>query len=309
MQILVVDNNDKTRETLCEILTEDGHATVSAASGHEALDLMRRQPWAIVLLDLMLVGMSGIELLATIKQEAPETEVVVMTGHPCLETVVSALRLQAHDYLVKSSEGFATITSIVSNLAAQINAREKDRAEVDALKSELTSLRKTNELLSSGIRDPRTGLYNSDYFDDALKSEFNRTNRNQRPFSLVLIKLNPDIHCGDDKFQVRAIDTALPSWSKIIQERLRKSDIIARYDDNILSIILPETGKDGALLVAECLIQLCDGVTTAVLGQEIEIADLIQVGIASCPDDGDTRDKLFDLASKRSNDFSPGKLH
>ncbi len=124
-----------------------------------------------------------------------------------------------------------------------------------------------------------------------------------------MVKLNPDIEISGEEFRVRAMDGALPEWSRSIQERLRKSDIIARYDDHTLSIILPETNKEGALLVAECLIQLCDEVTQTVLGQEIEIADLIQVGIASFPDDGDSKDKLFDLATKRSEDWGSGTLH
>ena len=124
-----------------------------------------------------------------------------------------------------------------------------------------------------------------------------------------MVRLNPDIEIGSDGFQVRAMDSALPGWSNAIQERLRKTDIVARYDDHTLSIILPETSKEGALLVAECLIQLCDEVTQAVLGQEIEIADLIQVGIASFPDDGDNKNRLYDLATKRSEDVGSGTVH
>ena len=63
------------------------------------------------------------------------------------------------------------------------------------------------------------------------------------------------------------------------------------------------------MLFVECLIQFCDEVICTVLGEEIEIADLIQVGIASFPDDGNNKSKLFDLAAKRSGDTSSGSVH
>ena len=306
MQILVADNNDHSRAAICQRLENDGYQTFSAASTDEALHIFRSKNISIIIFDLVLIGMNGLELLSTFKKEKPGCEVITMTSFPSLETVIGAMNRGALDYLIKTGDDFDSLLTTISRAAEIIGARETQAAETSLLLDEINRLREINQNLAAGIKDSRTGLHSASYFNDIFENEFHRAVRNQRQFSIVLVRLNSDINIGNNEFQVRAMDSALPGWSKTIHERLRKSDIVARYDDNTLSIILPETGKDGALLVAECLIQLCDEVTQAVLGEEIEIADLLQVGIASFPDDGESRDKLFDLANKRSGDICSG---
>jgi diguanylate cyclase (GGDEF)-like protein len=309
MKILVADNSDNTRSAICQLLEDEGHQPFAAESAVEALQLFREQEIKIIILDLVLVGMNSFELLQTFKNEQPECAVITITSFPSLDAVIKAMHLGAFDFLVKTGDEFTSITETVSRAVEKIEKAEKTSAEINALNVEVDRLKQINNNLNHNFRDQQTGLFGSNFFDEAFSSELHRATRNQRQFSIVLVRLNPDIQITGDQYELRAMDSALPSWSRTIQERLRKSDIVARYDDHTLSIILPETGKQGALLVAECLIQLCDEVTQVVLGQEIEIADLIQVGIASFPDDGDDMNKLFDLATKRSSDSNPGSLH
>ncbi len=309
MQILVADNTDHTRSTICQLLETEGYNALSAASADEALRILREQQIGVVILDLVLVGMDSFELLQTIKSEQPHCEVITVTSFPSLDSVIKSMHIGAFDYLVKTGSDFDSLSEIVNRAADKNRQSMQSEATMDKLQREIDYLRQTNQNMASGIKDQHSGLYDASFFDQAFDSELNRASENQRQFSIVMVRLNPAIEIGGDDFQVRAMDSALPSWSRSIQERLRKTDIVARYDDHTLSIILPETGKEGALLVAECLIQLCDEVTQAVLGQEIEIADLIQVGIASFPDDGDNKDRLYDLANRRSEDLGSGTLH
>jgi len=309
MKILVADNSDNTRSAICQLLEDEGHQPLAAETATEALQLFREQEIKIIILDLVLVGMDSFELLQTFKNEQPECAVITITSFPSLDSVIKAMNLGAFDFLVKTGDEFSSIAETISRAAEKIKQKEKVAAEIKALNIEVDRLKEINANLNHDFKDQQTGLFTSTFFDEAFNSELSRATRNQRQFSIVLVRLNPDVQISGDQYEVRAMDSALPGWSRTIQERLRKSDIVARYDDHTLSIILPETGKKGALLVAECLIQLCDEVTQAVLGQEIEIADLIQVGIASFPDDGDNMNKLFDLATKRSGDSNPGSLH
>ncbi len=309
MQVLVAENNDHTRNAICQLLEDEGHLPLPAATADEALRLFRGQSPRVVLLDLLPAGMDGFDLLQMFKDERPECEVIAMTSFPSLDSVIRAMNIGAFDYLIKTGNDFDSISETLGRAIGKIEQLEERTHEIDCLQHEVERLREINSNLNAEIRDQRTGLYGSNYFDEALNSELNRSTRHQRQFSIVLVRLNPDIEIAGDQYHVRAMDSALPGWSRTIQERLRKSDIVARYDDHTLSIILPETGKQGALLVAQCLIQLCDEVTQAVLGQEIEIADLIQVGIASFPDDGDSRDKLFDLATRRTAEPGSGSIH
>ena len=309
MQILVADNTDHTRSAICQMLADEGLEPLSAATADDALRLFREEPVKVVILDLVLVGMDSLELIRTFKSEKPGCEIITVTSFPSLDSVINAMHLGVFDYLVKTGSDFESILSTTVRALDKVREAEKTEIKIETLNREVDRLKQFNRNLNSGVKDQHSGLYDASYFDDLFDSELKRASDNQRQFAIVMVKINPEIVIGEQDFQVRAMDSALPEWSRTIQERLRKSDIVARYDDHTLSIILPETGKDGALLVAECLIQLCDEVTQAVLGEEIEIADLIQVGIAAFPDDGDKRDALFDLASKSSGSIGSGTIH
>ncbi len=84
-----------------ETLTNDGYEVVAVASGEEAVDIIPHQEFDLALLDLMLGGISGMEVLVALRQQWPDTGVIILTAHGTLESAVEALRQGAHDYLFK----------------------------------------------------------------------------------------------------------------------------------------------------------------------------------------------------------------
>ena len=99
--ILVVDDSEVVRLSHSRSLS-GAHCSVQVvASGAEALEAMERRAFDVVLLDLRMPGMDGMAVLKTIKQRWPESEVVVITGYPTIETAKEAVRLGAYDYLAK----------------------------------------------------------------------------------------------------------------------------------------------------------------------------------------------------------------
>lgn len=99
--ILLVDDEDGIRKVLGISLADSGYRVVTAADGAEALAVFRSARPAIVLTDIKMPGMDGIELLRKIKEESPETEVVMLTGHGDLELAIKSLRFEAADFLTK----------------------------------------------------------------------------------------------------------------------------------------------------------------------------------------------------------------
>jgi CheY-like chemotaxis protein len=100
-RVLVVDDNEIVRLSYLRSLTA-AHCNVETAwNGDEALRAMEEQPFDVVLLDLRMPGMSGMDVLKAIKEKWPDTEVVVITGYPSLETAKEAVQLGAHNYLAK----------------------------------------------------------------------------------------------------------------------------------------------------------------------------------------------------------------
>ena len=101
IRVLVVDDEEVVRLGYRRVLSADGFRVMAAGDGREALDLMGGDRFDVVLMDMRMPGMDGIELLRAIKDQWPESEVVVVTGYPSIETAKEAVKLGAYDYLAK----------------------------------------------------------------------------------------------------------------------------------------------------------------------------------------------------------------
>ena len=100
-RILVVDDDPQIRGLLTESLAAAGHEVVGAESGRAAMDPLSRQEFDLVLTDLVMPGLNGLELLRWIKESELESEVILLTGHAEVPTAVEAMRLGAYHYLAK----------------------------------------------------------------------------------------------------------------------------------------------------------------------------------------------------------------
>ena len=100
-KILVVDDDEAVRRSYLLSLRSDFRNVEAAGDGEGALRAMERDRFDVVLLDLRMPGTDGITVLKTMKQRWPESEVVVITGYPTIETAKEAVRLGAYDYLAK----------------------------------------------------------------------------------------------------------------------------------------------------------------------------------------------------------------
>ncbi|HEX8749787.1 MAG TPA: sigma-54 dependent transcriptional regulator [Nitrospira sp.] len=99
--ILVVDDDADMRDMVLDMLKDRGHEVTTAGSGQEALKLLSEEDYAVVLTDMRMKGMQGLELLTEIKKTFPDTNVILMTGFGTVETAVDAMRQGASDYLMK----------------------------------------------------------------------------------------------------------------------------------------------------------------------------------------------------------------
>jgi len=99
-RVLVVDDEMGVRESLRAILQPE-YEVLTASTGEQALDLIRREPVDVMTLDLKMPGLGGINVLEAAKQVDPDVEVLIITGYGSLDTAVQGLRLRAFDYLAK----------------------------------------------------------------------------------------------------------------------------------------------------------------------------------------------------------------
>jgi two-component system phosphate regulon sensor histidine kinase PhoR len=104
LSILVVDDEESIREGSERILTRMGYQVYKASRGSEGLEILGRQPVAIVLLDLKMPGMDGMEVLGHIQRLNPEILVIIITGYATLETAIEAMKQGAYDFIPKPFE-------------------------------------------------------------------------------------------------------------------------------------------------------------------------------------------------------------
>jgi DNA-binding NtrC family response regulator len=102
--ILVVDDEEIVRDSLASWLQEDGYRADTAADGPTALAKLTQQPYNILLVDLKMPGMDGLQVLAQAKTLPPDAPVIIMTAYATVDTAVQAMKQGAYDYLVKPFE-------------------------------------------------------------------------------------------------------------------------------------------------------------------------------------------------------------
>ncbi|MEE8153221.1 MAG: sigma-54 dependent transcriptional regulator [candidate division NC10 bacterium] len=127
IHVLVVDDEKPTRVLMERELPQSGCNVVVVPSGEEALQLLSRQDFDVVLLDLKMPGLGGIETLRRLRSSGTEAEVVVLTGHPGVESAVEAMKLGAYDYLTKPFK-LSEVEAVLRRAAEKRKLREENIA-------------------------------------------------------------------------------------------------------------------------------------------------------------------------------------
>ena len=100
-RILIVDDDETVRRSYLRSLDGMSCNVATASDGEEALQTMEQSAFDVVLLDMRMPGQDGLSVLRTIKQKWPESEVVIITGYPTMDSAKEAVRLGAYDYVAK----------------------------------------------------------------------------------------------------------------------------------------------------------------------------------------------------------------
>jgi len=131
-RILVVDDELIVRDSLKEILDEEGYAVEMAESGPKALEELTKQPYQLMLLDIKMPGMDGVEVLQKAKEAHPDLSVVMMTAYATVETAVEAMKIGALEYLIKPFEP-DTLIPMVVRIYEDFEVARARKMEVGAL--------------------------------------------------------------------------------------------------------------------------------------------------------------------------------
>ena len=125
-RILVVDDEESIRDLLRLVLTGQGYSVVTASGGEEAIEYLEAQPFDLVITDLVMPTVNGVEVLRAAKRIDPTYPVIVITGYPSVETVTELVRLGAGDYLTKPFNVDVVIVTVAKLLEmGRVNGEPK----------------------------------------------------------------------------------------------------------------------------------------------------------------------------------------
>jgi two-component system, cell cycle response regulator len=266
-KILLVEDNDKDIQMFLRYFDGSPYSVACEQSGEAALARLEREPFDLLLLDVLLPGIDGFEVCRRLKnmKQTRDLQIILVTCLPHPENKIKGIELGADDYLIKP-----------------VNSRElKARAKVLMNKKQCMDLLQQNyeTAINSSITDGLTGLYNQAYFKKYLDQELKRSFRQHYPVSLILLDID-DFKKVNDSLGHPEGDRVLKSLGSIIKNSIREIDFSARYGGDEFVMVLPYADKEETLQIAERLRTAVQERTLPKVAETIKGYLTVSIGVA-----------------------------
>jgi len=230
--LLVVEDDPVSRRILEKSLTKNGRKVVTASNGREALDLLEKTFFPIVITDWMMPELDGLELCRRIREmEWPGyIFIILLTARGAVDDIITGLDAGADDYLTKPFN------------KAELKARLRAGTRILELYEEINTL---------SITDPLTQCYNRGYLIKYLTREIKRSIRYSNNLYIVMSDIDHFKNIND-RYGHQAGDLVLQEYVSLIKNSFRNEvDWLARYGGEEFILVLPETGRNGAWQATE----------------------------------------------------------
>lgn len=228
--VLVVDDEQQVCDLLAEALSYMGHNVVTARDGMDAVDKLKDESFSIVVTDMDMPRMDGMELIKHLVQHQNGMDIIAITGH--------TMKYKYTDVIAAGAADFITKPFTLNELEAKLNRLIRERY-----------LRKELERLA--IQDPLTGLFNRRYFERIVRKEAVRCQRYKHPLFLFFFDIDHFKDYNDQKGHP-AGDALLIQLADILRVSTRTDvDTAFRLGGDEFTIVLPHLPKEQASIVAE----------------------------------------------------------
>ncbi len=282
VKTLVVDDEEIVRSFLIDVLTDEGYQVTAVSSGDEAVKLLTKNDYDLIITDIKMPGTDGMEVLRVAKARDPNQNVIVMTGYASTETAVESMKLGAADYITKPFN-LDQIKIVVAKTLERSRLRQK--AEEGEIYKQLSRI------------DGLTELYNYTFFQQLLKTEVERAGRYGHQLSLLMIDID-NFKGYNDAYGHPAGDEALRKLARVMSRAVRGCDFIARYGGDEFVVVLPETDQSEAKTIGERLRTLVSKTKFDGTQKDRESIITVSVGLATYPRDAQTREDLVKRADQ-----------
>lgn len=252
--ILLIEDDDNSAKYYSRILISKGYAVLIAKKGTEALYLIENSVVDLIMLDIMLPDINGLEILKKIRSDSNpsirDIPIIITSVISDPKTKVAGIESGADDYLVKPVNHAEMLARIRANLRRKIISRRiEEEKEV---------------LFNRSVTDPLTGLFNRLYFRTVMERAIAASKRFNMPYSLLMMDID-DFKIINDSFGHLTGDNVLKEIGRILQGMMRACDIAVRYGGEEFAVLLTDNGIEGACHFAERLrdqIECCSGKET-----------------------------------------------
>ena len=212
-----------------------GYNVWTASGGLEAINMMKEADFNIVITDIRMPGVDGVEVARKFKEANSDTTIIAMTGYGSTQSALALLEAGAYDYITKPFK-IDEVRIIVKRAA--------DHCRL------LNEVKEKNIYKKLAITDGLTEVYNRRYFDQILPRELERAKRYENPLSFLMVDIDYFKNFNDTQGHL-AGDWALKKVSQVIMGSIRIPDMVFRYGGEEFAVVLPETHKLDATVVAE----------------------------------------------------------
>ena len=229
-QLLLVDDDPTILNLLAEFVSRLGHQYRTAGDGLEAMSLLEQSSATIVITDLLMPRMDGMELIREIKKLWPETDVMAITGYSRDFHYTDVIKAGACDFIQKPFN--------LDELEAKLNRIIRERGYRALLKR-------------LSIRDVLTDLYNRRFLDQKLEEEAQRATRQNYPLFLIILDLD-NFKELNDTLGHQAGDEVLQRLAHVLNNSIRRNvDIPFRYGGDEFAVMIPQAGTEQVKQIAE----------------------------------------------------------
>jgi two-component system cell cycle response regulator len=229
-RVLAVDDDPANRDLMKEIFEREKYDYRLAASGDEALAIMKEYKPALVVLDQDMPGLSGLETLKIIKSQHSDVDVIFVSAHSNPQMVSQALEMGADDYIKKP---FAII-ELVSRIHVRFRIRDL-REELKIANEKLADL---------SVKDDLTGLFNMRSIYEKIEYELKRVRRSGGSMACVMFDMDhfKTVNDGHDHLFGSYV---LKEMGDLLRQHLRETDFAARYGGDEFLVVLTDVEERG----------------------------------------------------------------
>jgi diguanylate cyclase (GGDEF)-like protein len=285
-RILIIDDEPEVRNVLRELLRFD-YDCREADSAERALELLVAGRFDLVISDINMRGISGLDMIPQVLRRSPDTVVVMISGENSIESAIAAMRAGAYDYVTKPF-ALQHVEAAVERALKHCYLLKEQRHYEDYLEEVVKQ--RTAELEHLVYHDPLTQLPNRVLFEDRLNQALAAAERNAQPLAVLLLSVDRFKKVNDSLGHATG-DRLLCALAGRIANCFPASETVARFEGDEFAVLLPHVRGTEEIARATAQIQRCLALPFTLGGHELFIT--LSIGVSLFPHDGDNVETLL----------------